>query len=169
MHITKIETGTSVGKHLEGTEPYRTVLYDVRSTRASRITLYAQIIIRLRGQFCGYIPTGLCVLSYRYATLESNMKKHKLELSDEENMNAFNRFTPGYPYRPDINMEEHIPDSCPNKAKVGGTYSGLLGNARCRSSWVLTVFRFCVSRTRPKVCGLRYARVRAPLVSAILR
>ncbi|CAN0318645.1 unnamed protein product [Ectocarpus sp. 6 AP-2014] len=54
----------------------------------------------------------------RYATLESNLKKHKPELSDEENVNAFNRFTPGYPYRPDMDMEEHIPDSCPNKAKV---------------------------------------------------
>lgn len=55
----------------------------------------------------------------RYATLESNMAKHKPELSDEENLKAFNSFTPGYPYRPDVDMEKHIPDACPNKAKVG--------------------------------------------------
>lgn len=55
----------------------------------------------------------------RYATLESNMEKHKPELPDEENVKAFNSFTPGYPYRPDVDMEKHIPDSCPNKAKVG--------------------------------------------------
>ncbi|CAN0171543.1 unnamed protein product [Pylaiella littoralis] len=54
----------------------------------------------------------------RYETLEQNMDKHKPELSDEENLKAFNSFTPGYPYRPDIDMEEHIPDTCPNKAKV---------------------------------------------------
>lgn len=55
----------------------------------------------------------------RYATLEGNWDKHKPELSDQENLDAFNSFTPGYPYRPDVDMEEFIPDTCPNKAKVG--------------------------------------------------
>lgn len=55
----------------------------------------------------------------RYATLEQNLKKHKDDLTDQENLDAFNSFTPGYPYRPDVDMAAHIPDSCPNKAKVG--------------------------------------------------
>lgn len=54
----------------------------------------------------------------RYATLESNWDKHKPELSDQENLDAFNSFTPGYPYRTDVDMAEYIPDTCPNKAKV---------------------------------------------------
>lgn len=54
----------------------------------------------------------------RYQTLEGNLDKHKPELSDQENIDAFNGFTPGYPYRPDIDMEKYIPDTCPNKAKV---------------------------------------------------
>lgn len=47
------------------------------------------------------------------------MEKRKPELSDQENVDAFNSFTPGYPYRPDVDMEEFIPDTCPNKEKVG--------------------------------------------------
>eukprot|EP00752_Nemacystus_decipiens_P010284 g9164.t1 len=54
----------------------------------------------------------------RYATLESNWDKHKPELSDQENIDAFNSFTPGYPYRADVDMDEFIPDTCPNKPKV---------------------------------------------------
>eukprot|EP00904_Undaria_pinnatifida_P010039 jgi/Undpi1/6165/HiC_scaffold_20.g08649.m1 len=54
----------------------------------------------------------------RYATLEANMKVRKAELSDQENIAAWNKFTPGYPYRPDVDIEPHIPDSCPNKTKV---------------------------------------------------
>lgn len=59
------------------------------------------------------------LLAYRYLTLEQNWDKHKPEMSDEENVKAFNTFTPGYPYRPEVDMEPHIPDSCTNKAKVG--------------------------------------------------
>lgn len=43
-------------------------------------------------------------------------------MSDQENLDAFNSFTPGYPYRPDLDMDEFIPDTCPNKAKVLGVY-----------------------------------------------
>lgn len=47
------------------------------------------------------------------------MDKRKPELSDQENLDAFSSFTPGYPYRPDVDMEDFIPDTCPNKSKVG--------------------------------------------------
>ena len=46
------------------------------------------------------------------------MAKYKPELSDQENMDAWISFMPGFPYRPDIDMEPHIPDTCPNKTKV---------------------------------------------------
>ncbi|CAN0129443.1 unnamed protein product [Scytosiphon promiscuus] len=54
----------------------------------------------------------------RYDTLESNLDKRNPDLSDEDNLEAFNSFTPGYPYRPDVDMAQFIPDTCPNKTKV---------------------------------------------------
>lgn len=62
------------------------------------------------------------LVTNRYATLEANMKVRKAELSDQENIAAWNKFTPGYPYRPDVDIEPHIPDSCPNKTKVGPVF-----------------------------------------------
>lgn len=58
------------------------------------------------------------------------MAKHKPELSDQANVDAFNRYIPGYPYRPDVDMAPHIPDSCPNKAKVGGIDVSASGRKR---------------------------------------
>lgn len=59
----------------------------------------------------------------RYATLEGNLKKRKGHLSDEENIKAFNSFTPGYPYMPEADVAACIPDTCPNKAKVIGRHA----------------------------------------------
>ena len=64
------------------------------------------------------VGVGCTFFLRRYATLESNWDKHKPELSDQENLDAFNSFTPGYPYRTDVDMDEFIPDTCPNKSKV---------------------------------------------------
>ncbi|CAM9698797.1 unnamed protein product [Laminaria digitata] len=54
----------------------------------------------------------------RYLLLEKNLSARKPEKSEQESIDAWCSFTPGYPYRPDVDMEPHIPDSCPNKAKV---------------------------------------------------
>lgn len=70
------------------------------------------------------------LLLHRYATLEGNWDKHKPELSDQDNLDAFNSFTPGYPYRPDVDMDEFIPDTCPNKPKVRASET-LLAIGRC--------------------------------------
>jgi len=72
------------------------------------------------------------------------LDKRKPELSDQENLDAFNSFTPGYPYRPDVDMEEFIPDSCPNKAKVGepkNEYCTKPDKFHCRSE------SFCSGKT----------------------
>ena len=54
--------------------------------------------------------------------LEKNVSARKPERPEQENMDARNYFTPGYPYRPGVDMEPNIPDSCPNKAKVGHAF-----------------------------------------------
>eukprot|EP00904_Undaria_pinnatifida_P010038 jgi/Undpi1/6164/HiC_scaffold_20.g08648.m1 len=54
----------------------------------------------------------------RYRSIELNWDRRKADKSDQENMAAWDTSTPGYPYRPDVDMGPHIPDSCPNKAKV---------------------------------------------------
>lgn len=81
---------------------------------ASRALLQNNLRIFWFGDF---LTTSFFFLR-RYATLESNWDNHKPELSDQENLDAFNSFTPGYPYRTDVDMDEFIPDTCPNKPKV---------------------------------------------------
>ena len=78
----------------------------------------------------------------RYATLESNWDKHKPELSDQENLDAFNSFTPGYPYRTDVNMDEVVPDACPNKPKV---HSSDTARPRCDEGLRHTPQRCCLN------------------------
>lgn len=86
------------------------------------------------------------------------MAKHKPELSDEENVQAFSSYTPGYPYRPDIDMAKHIPDSCPNKAKASNRFmiDGSLFPDSLRSIWhrksiVLFCLQLSVGATNAKI------------------
>lgn len=70
-------------------------------------------------------------MANRYRSIELNWDRRKADKSDQENMAAWDTSTPGYPYRPDVDMGPHIPDSCPNKAKVGLVFVA----ARFHKAW----------------------------------
>lgn len=77
------------------------------------------------------LPLPCCLndlVTNRYLMLENTLSARKPEKSEQENIDAWGSYNPGYPYRPHVDMEPHIPDSCPNKAKVGAIFTA----ARCR-------------------------------------
>ena len=72
----------------------------------------------------------IALVTSRYSTLEENLSARKPEMSEQENIDAWNKYIPGYPYRPDVDMDPHNPDTCPNKAKVGPVFTA----APCRKT-----------------------------------
>lgn len=116
------------------------------------LVLVCALFVEHLSQFCDYGSYPI----RRYETLEGTLSKRKPELSDEENLSRMNTFMPGFAYRTEVNMSEHIPDSCPNKAKASLLHvllvhcivavctcerSLLVGDFRCKCRCIVAVLR----------------------------
>lgn len=94
--------------------------------------------------------------------MESNLDNRKPDKSDEENLKAFNSFTPGYPYRPDVDMANFIPDTCPNKAKVGRNF---FADTTCTALLLCFLICFCFQLARVGSCMLSYCHPGSPCIA----